>query len=96
MLVGADASSDVKYQSTNGKYNAYPIMLIGDESFTTIGFRSDGKQHKFEIITKMPSAENATRDEPYGKTGFWSIQWWYGTMLLRPERLQIFWSTALA
>lgn len=93
---GADASSDVKYQSTNGKYNAYPIMLIGDESFTTIGFRSDGKQHKFKIITKMPSAENATRDEPYGKTGFWSIQWYYGTMLLRPERLQIFWSTALA
>ena len=28
-------------------------------------------------------------DNPYGKKGFMSVQWWYGFMLLRGERLAL-------
>lgn len=72
-----------------GKLNVYPILIIGDESFTTIGFQTNGKTVKFNINHKKPGPEMVSRDDPYGKTGIWSIQWWYGFMPLRPERLAL-------
>ena len=83
--VGANAGN---YRNTNGRYDVYPMLVIGDESFTTIGFQSDGKSLKFNVKTVMPS-ENHTTNDPYGETGFSSIKWYYGTMILRPERLAI-------
>ena len=44
---------------------------------------------KFKIITKMPGEGTADRTDPFGETGFSSIKWWYGTMILRPERLAV-------
>ena len=72
---------------TNGKVDVYPVLVVGDESFTTIGFQTSGKSVKFELINKKPNKETATLDNPYGKLGFASIQWWYGFMALRPERI---------
>ena len=92
--VGATASESTTYENNGTNYNVYPLLIIGDESFTSIGFRTDGKTHKFEIIRKMPGEATATREDPYGRTGFWSIQWWYGTMILRPERLFLIKSVA--
>lgn len=70
------------------KYNVYPILVIGDGSFTTIGFSvKKGKGTKWSIINKMPGKETADINDPYGEIGFSSIKWWYGTMLLRPERI---------
>ena len=42
---------------------------------------------KFKIITKMPGEKTADRTDPYGETGFSSIKWYYGVLVLRPERL---------
>lgn len=92
--VGATASDSTTYENNGTNYNVYPLLIIGDESFTSIGFRTDGKTHKFDIIRKMPGEATATREDPYGRTGFWSIQWWYGTMILRPERLFLIKSVA--
>lgn len=72
---------------TGGKTDVYPVLVVGDESFTTIGFQTSGKTVKFELINKKPNKETATLDNPYGKLGFASIQWWYGFMALRPERI---------
>lgn len=72
---------------TGGKVDVYPVLVVGDESFTTIGFQTSGKTVKFELINKKPNKETATLDNPYGKLGFASIQWWYGFMALRPERI---------
>ena len=83
--VGANAGN---YRTTNSRYDVYPMLVIGDESFTTIGFQSDGKSLKFNVKTVMPS-ENHTTSDPYGETGFSSIKWYYGTLVLRPERLAI-------
>ena len=72
---------------TNNKTDVYPVLVVGDESFTTIGFQTSGKTVKFELINKKPNKETASLDNPYGKLGFASIQWWYGFMALRPERI---------
>lgn len=68
-------------------YDVFPMLTIGDDSFTTIGFQTDGKTVKFSVLTKMPGNDIANRDDPYGETGFSSIKWYYGILIKRPERL---------
>jgi len=88
-----DETDEVCYWSTDAaganKYNVYPMLVVGDGSFTTIGFQTDGKSVKFRITHKKPGMEIADRNDPYGETGFYSIKWWYGMMVLRPERLAL-------
>ena len=71
----------------NEHYDVFPILVIGDDSFTTIGFQTDGKTVKFSVMTKMPGRETADRNDPYGETGFSSIKWYYGILIKRPERI---------
>ena len=78
------------YRTTNDKYDVYPIMVVGAESFTTIGFQTSGKTPKFNLITKMPGEETADRNDPYGEMGFSSIKWYYGFMALRSERIAVY------
>jgi N4-gp56 family major capsid protein len=84
---GADASADATCYETAGRFDVFPMLVVGDESFTTIGFQTDGKTVKFKIIHKKPGEATADRNDPYGKTGFMSIEWYYGFMALRPERI---------
>ena len=84
---GADASADVISYQTGGKFDVFPMLIVGDQSFTTIGFQTDGKSVKFVITHKKPGTETADRNDPYGETGFMSIKWYYGFMVLRPERI---------
>ena len=84
---GADASADVISYQTNGKFDVFPMLIVGEQSFTTIGFQTDGKSVKFKITHKAPGEATADRTDPYGETGFMSIKWYYGFMVLRPERI---------
>ena len=86
---GADASADATCYETANKYDVFPILVVGDESFTTIGFQTDGKSVKFKITHKAPGEATADRNDPYGETGFMSIKWYYGFMTLRPERIAL-------
>ena len=86
---GADASADATCYETADKYDVFPILVVGDESFTTIGFQTDGKSVKFKITHKAPGEATADRNDPYGETGFMSIKWYYGFMTLRPERIAL-------
>lgn len=87
--VGANVVTNPGYRATAGKYDVYPMLVVGNEAFSTIGFQTDGKTVKFKIITKMPGAETADKTDPYGETGFQSIKWWYGTIVYRPERIAL-------
>jgi N4-gp56 family major capsid protein len=92
MLHWADVGAAVTganegYRNTGGNYNVYPMLCVGDDSFTTIGFQTDGKTVKFSVLTKMPGRETATAADPYGETGFSSIKWYYGILIKRPERI---------
>ena len=84
---GAAATADVISYQTGGKFDVFPMLIVGDQSFTTIGFQTDGKSVKFVITHKKPGTETADRNDPYGETGFMSIKWYYGFMVLRPERI---------
>jgi N4-gp56 family major capsid protein len=75
------------FHSDGSNYNVYPMLVVGSESFSTIGFQTDGKTVKFKIYHKPPGEENADRNDPFGETGFMSIKWYYGFMLERPERI---------
>ena len=90
---GAEVDQNPGYRSTtvNGKerYDVFPLLVVGDDSFSTIGFQTDGKTVKFDITTKMPGAATADRNDPYGESGFSSIKWYYGILIKRPERLAL-------
>jgi|TARA_B110000902_G_scaffold158551_1_gene181723 N4-gp56 family major capsid protein len=86
---GADVTTNDGYRETGGKYDVFPLLVIGSEAFVTIGFQTDGKSVKFKITHKKPGDGVADRNDPYGETGFMSIKWYYGTMILRPERIAL-------
>jgi N4-gp56 family major capsid protein len=90
---GAVVDDNPGYRSTtvdgDDRYDVFPMLVIGDDSFTTIGFQTDGKSVKFSVMTKMPGKETADRNDPYGETGFSSIKWYYGILVKRPERIGI-------
>ena len=87
--VGADATANTTHYKTGTKFDVFPMLCVGSESFTTIGFQTDGKSVKFKITHKKPGEETADRNDPYGETGFMSIKWYYGFMPLRTERIGI-------
>ena len=84
---GADEGTNPGYMATGGNYDIFPMLVVGEGSFTTIGFQSGGKSFKFKIITKMPGEKVADKTDPYGETGFSSIKWYYGFLGLRNERM---------
>ena len=69
-------------------YNVYPMLVVGEGSFTTVGFQTDGKTVKFKIKNVKPE-QNYSSDDPFGETGFTSIKWYYASMILRPERIAL-------
>ena len=88
---GATATAaNAGYRTTSGKYDVFPMLVVGAESFTTIGFQTSGSSAKFKIITKMPGEQTADHNNPYGEKGFASIKWYYGFMPLRTERMAVY------
>ncbi|MDR0454789.1 MAG: N4-gp56 family major capsid protein [Deferribacteraceae bacterium] len=92
-VVTPGSNKGFRQGSPNGsfeeRYNVYPMLVVGNKSFSTIGFQTDGKQFKFDIINKSPSRDTASMIEPFGKKGFWSIRWRYGFICYRPERIGV-------
>lgn len=91
---GATVAANPGYRETGGKYDVYPVLIVGDDSFSCIGFQTDGSKLNFNIITKNPGRDQADRNDPYGLTGFSSIRFWYGFLCKRPERILVMWSVA--
>lgn len=92
---GADASGSATHYETADKFDVLPMLVVGDGSFTTIGFQTDGKTVKFKITHKAPGRETTDRNDPYGEIGFMSIKWWYGFLLERAERIALIKTAAL-
>lgn len=92
---GAAVSSNPGYRAKDDKYSVYPILIVGSESFNTIGFQmSSARDGKFSIITKVPGRDTATYDDPYGETGFSSLKFYYGFLCKRPERIAVIYTVA--
>ena len=97
--------SVLKMQSSVNKFGdpVYPILLVGEESFATINYMGNsttgsssgrtGSKGKYRTNFVRPGGEGSKYLEPYGQTGFFSLNWYHGFMALRNERLGIFWTT---
>jgi N4-gp56 family major capsid protein len=81
----AVSNNDATYISDGTNYTVFPLLIIGEDSFVNINFR--GGKNNYRIYQQMPGQGAANADDPFGKHGWWSIQWWYGTMITRPDRL---------
>lgn len=81
------------YRTTNNKYDVFPCLTVGSDSFNTIGFAS-GKDSKYQTITKYPGEAMAGIEDPYGLKGFSSIRWYYGFLCNRPEWIGIIFTVA--
>lgn len=90
---GATVSDNPGYRTSTvagvERYDVYPMLVIGDDSFTTIGFQTDGKSVKFTVMTKMPGKETMDAADPYGEMGRSSIKFYYGMLVKRPERIAL-------
>lgn len=87
---GATVSDNAGYIESGGKYDVFPVLIVGDDSFATLTFEPSGsdiksQRHRFQILCSKPG--KAEYIDPYGKTGIWSIQWKYGFLAKRPERI---------
>jgi N4-gp56 family major capsid protein len=89
---GALEGTNPGYAATNGAYNLYPMLVVGDGSFATVGLQMSGRKgakQKFKIIVKKPGEAIADRNDPYGKIGFSSITFYHGFITLRSERIAV-------
>lgn len=90
-IVGSDGNAG--YRTTaddvtgDEYYNVYPMLVVGSKSFTAIGFQTNGKVMNLTAMTKMPGMATMGQQDPYGALGVSSLQWYQGTLILRPERI---------
>ena len=63
-------------------YDVFPLLLVGSDSFATIGFEGDSA----EIKTALPGKAIPGLD-PYGKKGSVSLAWYFGALIYKPERI---------
>ena len=73
---------------SNGKYDVFPILYVGSDSFGTIGFDGDVAR----VNTVMPAAD--AYNDPYGKKGVVAISWFHGILIYRNERIRQILTTA--
>jgi N4-gp56 family major capsid protein len=69
------------------------LAIVGSEAFSTIGLRTGKTGKKWDVYYRKPEDNYSTLD-PYGETGFFSIKWYYGTLIERPERIAVYYSVA--
>lgn len=86
---GAADTANTTHFATGGNFDVFPMLVVGDASFSTIGFQTDGKTVKFKIKHAAPGSSESYAIDPYGETGFMSIKWYYGFLLERGERIAV-------
>ena len=80
-----DAIDDAGFENmyTSGdKYDVFPILYVGSDSFGTIGFEGDVAR----VNTVMPTAD--AHNDVFGKKGAVAISWYFGMLIYRPERIR--------
>jgi len=66
-------------------FDVFPMLVVGSDSFSTIGFQTGGKTVKFKIKRSMPESTESYSRDYFGESGFTSIKWYYGTIIFRSE-----------
>lgn len=91
--VGKAESSNGGYRATGGNYDVFPMLAMSMGAFTEVSFHSSngGKAGaKWKVMHKKPGIATMDKTDPYGKTGIRSIQWWYGSLITRPDWIGLY------
>ena len=78
---GATVTTNDGYRVTGTKYDVFPALVVGEGSFTTIGFQTDGKTVKFKIKHVKPDSDiSYGAHDPYGERlyVYQVVLWFYG------------------
>ena len=67
---------------TDAKFDVHAILFPTEGSFATVGLKGQGK---IKFNSKNPEA--VENNNPYGTTGFFSYSFFYGGIILEPERI---------
>jgi len=91
---GDDDAGSENYQSSTGadgknRYDVYPILYVGTDSFCTVGFSGDVAKVKHAMPQIIPGVD------AYGKNGIVSCSFYNGLLVYRPERIVKLLSSAL-
>ena len=77
----ANAATQASAYQTNGKYDVFTAMVIGDDSFTITGFGGNNTSAKY--IAPTADVHNDMHAQMAGIAANWS----YGMLVYRPERI---------
>jgi N4-gp56 family major capsid protein len=70
--------------------DVYPLVVVGEGAAKGITLHTNSKgKGRYKIFVKKPGYTTADFHDPYGKRGFYSIQWWSGFIAQRPERIVV-------
>lgn len=77
-------------------YTVFPMLIVGSEAFFHVGFKASGiKGSKQKVQLKIGDAPpKVTRDDPFGKTGVLSINWWQGILVQKPKHIMVIYTLA--
>jgi len=90
---GATVGTNGGYRETDGNYDVYPMLALSAGAFTEVSFHTanGGKTgSKWVVMHQKPGMQTMSHEDPYGKIGRRSIQWWYGSLISRPEFIGLF------
>lgn len=77
----SDANTQAAAYQTNGKYDVFTAMVIGDDSFSITGFGSNSTSAEY-----IPPKKDVHNDM-HGQMAGISANWSYGFLCYRPERI---------
>jgi len=91
---GATVNNNGGYRETGGKYDCYPILIVGSDSFSHLKFSSDyNESGQFEINYKSPKDAGGVHD-PFHRNGYYSLSTSQGTLISHPEWIAVMWFVA--
>ena len=81
----ANAATKAAAYKTNGKYDVFTAMVIGDDSFSITGF--GGKNTSASYIAPTKTVSGGADSDMHGQMAGISANWSYGFLCYRPERI---------
>jgi len=67
------------FNTTNGRYDAYPIVSVGSEAFEVLGLEGENIGVKYKAPSIIPTVDNT------GEIGVMNIKWKHGMLFNKPE-----------
>jgi N4-gp56 family major capsid protein len=80
--------SSAGFYVTDGKYDVFPMLVVGSDSFETYSLEGDVAKVKHGAPQVNPVSD------PHGDIGSIAIAWYFGLLLNKPEHIRVLLSSA--